>query len=103
MDFLLSAAGGDNGLGASLAAEGITASCEYVRVMTETIEQSRRELFVAEHLHPLGERQIGGDYGRASFVALGELHRRGKRIDPQWEDTALSAPRMFERGLELIG
>ncbi len=31
------------------------------------------------------------------------LHRRGKRIDPQWEDTGLSAPRMFERGLELIG
>ncbi len=30
------------------------------------------------------------------------LHRRGKRHDPQWEETALSAPRMFERGLELI-
>jgi hypothetical protein len=31
------------------------------------------------------------------------LHRRGKRIDPRWEDTVLSAPRMFERGLELLG
>jgi aminoglycoside phosphotransferase (APT) family kinase protein len=31
------------------------------------------------------------------------LHRRGKRHDPQWEETALSAPRMFERGLELVG
>src|SRR6266851_1600426 len=31
------------------------------------------------------------------------LHRRGKRIDPQWEDTGRSAPRMFERGLELTG
>ncbi|HKV54110.1 MAG TPA: phosphotransferase family protein [Candidatus Binataceae bacterium] len=31
------------------------------------------------------------------------LHRRGKRDDPHWEDIALSAPRMFERGLELIG
>jgi aminoglycoside phosphotransferase (APT) family kinase protein len=31
------------------------------------------------------------------------LHRRGKRPDPLWEDTALSAPRMFERGLELLG
>ena len=31
------------------------------------------------------------------------LHRRGKRHDPQWEHTALSAPRMFERGLELLG
>jgi aminoglycoside phosphotransferase (APT) family kinase protein len=31
------------------------------------------------------------------------LHRRGKRHDPQWEETALSAPRMFERGLELAG
>ncbi len=31
------------------------------------------------------------------------LHRRGKRHDPLWEETALSAPRMFERGLELLG
>ena len=31
------------------------------------------------------------------------LHRRGKRPDPLWEETALSAPRMFERGLELLG
>jgi aminoglycoside phosphotransferase (APT) family kinase protein len=31
------------------------------------------------------------------------LHRRGKRDDPHWEDIAISAPRMFERGLELLG
>lgn len=31
------------------------------------------------------------------------LHRRGKREDPHWEDLALSAPRMFERALELLG
>ncbi len=31
------------------------------------------------------------------------LHRRGKREDPLWEDTALSAPRMFEHGLEMLG
>jgi aminoglycoside phosphotransferase (APT) family kinase protein len=31
------------------------------------------------------------------------LHRRGKRHDPLWEETALTAPRMFERGLELVG
>jgi aminoglycoside phosphotransferase (APT) family kinase protein len=31
------------------------------------------------------------------------LHRRGKRDDPLWEQTALSAPRMFEHGLELFG
>ena len=31
------------------------------------------------------------------------LHRRGKRHDPDWETTALSAPRMFEHGLELLG
>jgi aminoglycoside phosphotransferase (APT) family kinase protein len=30
------------------------------------------------------------------------LHRRGKRPDPMWEDIALSAPRLFEHGLELI-
>jgi aminoglycoside phosphotransferase (APT) family kinase protein len=31
------------------------------------------------------------------------LHRRGKRPDPSWEDIALSGPRLFERGLELLG
>jgi aminoglycoside phosphotransferase (APT) family kinase protein len=31
------------------------------------------------------------------------LHRRGKRDDPHWEDVALSAPLMFEHGLELLG
>ncbi|HKV53263.1 MAG TPA: phosphotransferase family protein [Candidatus Binataceae bacterium] len=31
------------------------------------------------------------------------LHRRGKRPDPTWEDIALSAPRLFERGLGLLG
>jgi aminoglycoside phosphotransferase (APT) family kinase protein len=30
------------------------------------------------------------------------LHRRGKRDDPHWEEIAVSAPRMFERGLELL-
>jgi aminoglycoside phosphotransferase (APT) family kinase protein len=30
------------------------------------------------------------------------LHRRGKRPDPTWEDIAVSAPRLFERGLELL-
>jgi aminoglycoside phosphotransferase (APT) family kinase protein len=31
------------------------------------------------------------------------LHRRGKRPDPMWEEIARSGPRLFERGLELIG
>lgn len=31
------------------------------------------------------------------------LHRRGKRHDPEWEILALSAPGMFEYGLELLG
>jgi hypothetical protein len=31
------------------------------------------------------------------------LHRRVKRPDATWEDIALSAPRLFERGLELLG
>jgi hypothetical protein len=48
-DFLLWAAG-DNGLGASLAAKGIAASCEHVSVMAEAIEQCHRKLFAAEHL-----------------------------------------------------
>jgi hypothetical protein len=30
------------------------------------------------------------------------LHRRGKRPDPHWELIAVSAPRTFERGLELL-
>jgi aminoglycoside phosphotransferase (APT) family kinase protein len=31
------------------------------------------------------------------------LHRRGKRHDPEWERIGLSAPRLFEHGLELLG
>jgi aminoglycoside phosphotransferase (APT) family kinase protein len=31
------------------------------------------------------------------------LHRRGKRHDPEWETLVLSAPAMFEHGLELLG
>ena len=31
------------------------------------------------------------------------LHRRGKRLDPEWETLVLSAPAMFEHGLELLG
>jgi aminoglycoside phosphotransferase (APT) family kinase protein len=31
------------------------------------------------------------------------LHRRGKRHDPEWEKIGMSAPRMFERALELLG
>jgi len=31
------------------------------------------------------------------------LHRRGKRHDPEWEKLVLSAPAMFEHGLELLG
>jgi aminoglycoside phosphotransferase (APT) family kinase protein len=31
------------------------------------------------------------------------LHRRGKRHDPAWETLVLSAPAMFEYGLELLG
>ena len=64
------AAGG--GFNSSLAAKRIAASCQYVSVMTEAIEQRRSELFVAEHFDPLGERQIGGDDGRAAFIALGQ-------------------------------
>jgi len=30
------------------------------------------------------------------------LHRRGKRHDPEWETLVLSAPAMFEHGLELL-
>ena len=41
-------------------------------VVAEAIEQRRGELFVAEDLDPLGERQIGGDDGRAPFIALGQ-------------------------------
>ncbi len=40
--------------------------------MAEAIEQRRGELFVTEYLDPLRERQIGGDDGRAAFIALGQ-------------------------------
>jgi len=54
---------GGGSLGASLATEGITASRQYVSVVTEAIEQRGSELLVTEHLDPLGEGQIGGDDG----------------------------------------
>ena len=78
MNFLLSAAVGGR-LGASLAAEGIAASGQDMGVMAEAIEQRRRELFVAEHLDPLGERRIGGDDGRAAFIGVNaglKLHQQ---------------------------
>jgi aminoglycoside phosphotransferase (APT) family kinase protein len=31
------------------------------------------------------------------------LHRRGRRIDPHWEDIGPSAPRLLERALEVVG
>lgn len=31
------------------------------------------------------------------------LHRRGKRVDPSWEVTALSMPPLIDRALELLG
>ncbi|MGD0076383.1 MAG: phosphotransferase family protein [Candidatus Binataceae bacterium] len=31
------------------------------------------------------------------------LHRRGKRIDPLWEEIGRSGSRLFERGLEILG
>ena len=72
MDFLRCAASGGD-FDSSLAAKGITASCEYVGVVAEAIEQRRSELFVTEYLDPLRERQIGGDDGRAAFIARGQL------------------------------
>jgi hypothetical protein len=41
-------------------------------MVTEAIEQRRGELFVTEYLDSLRERQIGGDDGRAAFVAPGQ-------------------------------
>lgn len=40
--------------------------------MSEAIEQCRGQLLVCEDLDPLGERQVGGDEGRSSLMALGE-------------------------------
>ena len=48
MHLSLPAAGGGS-LGASLATEGITASRQYVSVVTEAIEQRGSELLVTEH------------------------------------------------------
>ena len=69
MDFPLSAAGSSD-FGGSLAAKGIAASCEYVSMMTEAIEQRGREPFVAEHLDPFRERQVGGDDSRATLITF---------------------------------
>lgn len=40
--------------------------------MSKAIEQSACQLFRAEHLSPLGERQVAGDHGGAPLVALAE-------------------------------
>jgi len=79
-----------------------------------------------KRVRPLSPRQIFETYARVAPFAVSEeqvrwfrafagyrfgvitcfnlmLHRRGKRDDPHWEDIAVSAPRMFERGLELLG
>src|SRR5262249_51747581 len=72
MGLLLRAATGSGGLGLPRAAKGITASGQNMCVVAEAIEQRGGELFVAEHLDPLGERQVGGDDGGAALVALGQ-------------------------------
>jgi hypothetical protein len=42
-------------------------------VVSESIEQGRRELLVTgEDLHPLGKREVGRDDDAASLVAFGE-------------------------------
>src|SRR5215472_4158996 len=69
---LLLRAADSGGLGPALAAKGITASGQNMCVVAEAIEQRGSELLVAEHLDPLGERQVGGDDGRAALVALGQ-------------------------------
>jgi hypothetical protein len=42
-----------------------------VSVVAEAIEERCCELFVAEDLDPLGERQIGGDDDRTPLITLG--------------------------------
>src|SRR5439155_9181451 len=71
MGFLLYATAGGS-FGCSLTTKGIAASGQNVGMMAEAIEQCSSELFVAKHLDPLRERQIGGDDGRAAFIALGQ-------------------------------
>ena len=71
MGFLLYTTVGGS-FGCSLAPKGIAASGQDVGMMAEAIEQCRSELFIAKHLDPLRERQIGGNDGRAAFIALGQ-------------------------------
>jgi aminoglycoside phosphotransferase (APT) family kinase protein len=66
---------------------------EYERISGETIERRDVRWFRAF---------AGYRFGVITAFNL-MLHRRGKRPDPMWETIALSAPRLFERGLELLG
>jgi len=66
--------------------------------MSEAIEQRRGQLFVSQHLDPLGERQIGGNQGRSSLMAFGEkveqqlAARPIERDEPQFIDDQQCSP-----------
>ena len=57
---------------ALLEAVAVAVHLEDVDVMREAIQQSAGEAFRTEDFGPLLERQVGGDHGRAAFVALAE-------------------------------
>lgn len=70
----------------------------------------RAEEIVAMYEEAMGEpaeaigwfRALAG-YKFALITGLNlSLHRRGRRPDPHWEDIGPSAPRLLERGLELL-
>ncbi len=40
--------------------------------MAQAVEQGSGELFIAEDLDPFAEREIGGEQGRTTLVAIAE-------------------------------
>ena len=69
--------------------------------------ETLKELYVEAYGDPLPELnwfQALAAYKFAIITGFNlSLHRRGKRVDPSWEVTALSMPPLIDRALELLG
>ena len=54
--------------------------------MGDAIEQRRRHLGVAEHAHPFGEGQVGGDDQRGLLVKLADqMEQQGTAGGGEWQ------------------
>ena len=56
------------GSGTVLEAPAVVAGLDDVAMMSETVEQSRGHLRIAEHARPFAKGEVGGDDYRGSLV-----------------------------------